>query len=224
MRLATYTPPPDGLEDLAGGGLEDQAAADHLVEHVVGGLVVEDEVQLAHILKAAVQRLHKDLDEVQDAQLRLTAVDHEAEVERRVVPVDHAHALPAKQRLGAGPGEEVAHVAGRARGDQPVDLGYDFLLLGHILGLVPIASPLTHRLLVELDEPRLPGVVDCALAWPGRGRTHEHSLNHPSQSSFIVVMVVSALRPPWHCPLTLTRRARSTATRRPCWGPRCGCG
>ena len=50
---------------------------------------VEDEVQLAHILEAFVERLHEDLDEVQDAQVALLLVHREDEVERGVVAVDY---------------------------------------------------------------------------------------------------------------------------------------
>lgn len=48
---------------------------------------MEDEVKFADILEALVERLHKDLDEVEDAKLRLAAVHAEDEVERGVVPV-----------------------------------------------------------------------------------------------------------------------------------------
>lgn len=49
---------------------------------------VEYQIQLAHILKALVQRFDKHLDEIQDAQLALGRVHAEHEVERRIVSVD----------------------------------------------------------------------------------------------------------------------------------------
>ena len=48
---------------------------------------VEDEIQLTDVLEALVQSLHKDLDEVQDAELWLRAVHTEDEVESGVVSV-----------------------------------------------------------------------------------------------------------------------------------------
>ena len=48
---------------------------------------VEDQIQLTDVLKAFVQSLHKDLDEVQDAELWLRAVHTEDEVESGVVSV-----------------------------------------------------------------------------------------------------------------------------------------
>jgi hypothetical protein len=50
---------------------------------------VEDEVELADVLKAAVEGLDEDLDEVEDAQLALGVIHAEDEVQRGVVP-DHA--------------------------------------------------------------------------------------------------------------------------------------
>ena len=47
---------------------------------------MEDEVKLAHVLEALVQRLHEHLDEVEDAELGLAAVHAEHEVEGGVVP------------------------------------------------------------------------------------------------------------------------------------------
>ena len=49
---------------------------------------VEDEVELAYVLEALVERLDQHLDEVEDAQLRLGGVHAEHEVERGIVPVD----------------------------------------------------------------------------------------------------------------------------------------
>ena len=60
-------------------------------------LDVEDEIELAHILEALVERLDEDLDQVEDAELTLGRVDGEHEVESRVVPVDQLGILPAHQ-------------------------------------------------------------------------------------------------------------------------------
>lgn len=50
-------------------------------------LQMEDQIQLAHILKALVQCLHEHLDKVQDAQLTLRRVYTEHEIESSVVAV-----------------------------------------------------------------------------------------------------------------------------------------
>ena len=47
---------------------------------------MEDEVKLAHVLEALVQRLHEHLDQVEDAELGLAAVHAEHEVEGGVMP------------------------------------------------------------------------------------------------------------------------------------------
>ena len=48
---------------------------------------MEDQIQLTDVLKAFVQSLHKDLDEVENAQLWLWAVDTEHKVKRGVVTI-----------------------------------------------------------------------------------------------------------------------------------------
>ena len=53
---------------------------------------IEDDVELADILKVPVERLDEHLHEVEDAELRLGRVDDHAKVERRVLPVDDARA------------------------------------------------------------------------------------------------------------------------------------
>ena len=49
---------------------------------------MKDEVKLADILEALVQRLDEDLDQVEDSQFGLRTVDAKHEVEGRVVTVD----------------------------------------------------------------------------------------------------------------------------------------
>ena len=48
---------------------------------------MEDQIQLADVLEAFVQSLDKDLDEVENTQLWLWAVDTEHKVERGVVTI-----------------------------------------------------------------------------------------------------------------------------------------
>lgn len=50
-------------------------------------LEVEDEVQLAHVLEQAVQRLDEDLDQVEQGERRLGGGADDDEVQRRVVAV-----------------------------------------------------------------------------------------------------------------------------------------
>ena len=57
----------DALEDRDDVRLEDHAGHDDLVQDVVDLVRVEDEVELADVLEALVQRLDEDLNEVQDA-------------------------------------------------------------------------------------------------------------------------------------------------------------
>lgn len=57
---------------------------------------VEDDIQLADVLKALVHGLDKDLDEVEDAELALGGVDREDEVEGRIVPVNQ-HGVTVRQ-------------------------------------------------------------------------------------------------------------------------------
>ena len=49
---------------------------------------MKDEIELADILEAFVQRFNKDLDQIQDAKLRFARVDAEHKVEGGVVSVD----------------------------------------------------------------------------------------------------------------------------------------
>ena len=49
---------------------------------------VEDEIEFADILKALVEGLNEDLDQVQDAQLRLGAVHAKDEIQRCIMTID----------------------------------------------------------------------------------------------------------------------------------------
>jgi hypothetical protein len=85
---------------------------------------VEDNVELAHILEVAVERLDEHLHEVEDAELRLRVVDHHAKVQRRILPVDDAHArLKPLGRI-----DERRGCLG-SRGERSKQLADDLLLL-----------------------------------------------------------------------------------------------
>ena len=78
----------DGLEDLVDVCLEHHAAHDDLVEDKVDAVHVEDEIELADVLKALVERLDKHLNEIEDAELGFGGIDAKHKVERGVMSVD----------------------------------------------------------------------------------------------------------------------------------------
>lgn len=82
-----------GGEDVVDVRLQHHAGHDDLVQDVAHAVRVEDKVQLAHVLEALVQRLHEDLDQVQDAQVRLLLVHREDEVQGGVVSVYDARGV-----------------------------------------------------------------------------------------------------------------------------------
>lgn len=49
---------------------------------------VEDEIELAHILETSVQRLHKHLNQIKNAQFTLAAIYDKNEVQGGVMSVD----------------------------------------------------------------------------------------------------------------------------------------
>lgn len=73
-------------------------------------LEVEDQVQLAHVLKQLVERLHEHLDQVEEAQGRLERVGDDDEVQRCVVAV--------QQRGRLVPGGGVPGRGGRRAGEE----------------------------------------------------------------------------------------------------------
>ncbi len=75
----------------------DHAAHDELVEDEMDFVHVENQVELADILEALVQGLDENLDQVQDAELRLARVDAEHEEQGGVVSVDELVVWAANQ-------------------------------------------------------------------------------------------------------------------------------
>ena len=93
--------------------------------HLVG---VEDEVQLANILKRLVEGLNKDVNEIEDAELTFRRVDAEDEVEGGVVSVDElCVAAPLIPSL-----DKITHEV-RPLGHEVEALPYQLLLLIHAL-------------------------------------------------------------------------------------------
>lgn len=93
-------------------------------------LIPEDEIQLAHVLEHAIQCLHKDLDQIDQRQRRLSRRGDHDERQGGIVPVGDlgggvggavfcAGACAAGEKWWEG--EEVAG-AGGALGDEVVDL------------------------------------------------------------------------------------------------------
>merc|ERR1719411_1385919 len=93
--------------DLCHVGLQHHASHHQLVQNKVNRVHVEDEVKLAHVLEALVQRLHEHLDEVEDAELGLAAVHAEHEVEGGVMPV---YQLIVRASDKASSLQKVAHI------------------------------------------------------------------------------------------------------------------
>ena len=83
----------DATQHRLAARFNDSASHDDFVEHRVRLARVEDEVELADVLEAAVERLHEHVYKVEYAQLRLVFVNERREVERGEVPVDELHAL-----------------------------------------------------------------------------------------------------------------------------------
>lgn len=96
---------------LADVGVQDDAAHDDLVQQEERAVRVEDEVQLADVAEALVQRLDEDLDEVEDGQFGLGGVAAEDEVESGEV-TEHELAVGADQVAAL---HKVAAVVGLAR-------------------------------------------------------------------------------------------------------------
>ena len=120
-------------ENLSHVGLQHHAAHDQLVEDEMHFVHVEDQVQLADVFEAFVERLHEDLNEVEDAEFGLGRVDAEDKVERRVVSVDELEVVGVGAADdGAAALEEVAHVVFALR-DELKRLLDDLLLLGFAL-------------------------------------------------------------------------------------------
>ncbi len=51
---------------------------------------MKDEVELANVFETLVQRFYEDLNQIEDSQFGLRAVDAKHEVESRVVTVDQS--------------------------------------------------------------------------------------------------------------------------------------
>lgn len=79
--------PLDALDHLLQLRLHHHAAHNHLRQASVQRLKVEDQIQLAHILKQPVQGLDVDLDQIDQREGRLGRGGDDDEVEGRVVAV-----------------------------------------------------------------------------------------------------------------------------------------
>lgn len=121
---------PHARHDLLQVRFHHHAADNHLTQHRMHRLVPEDQVQLAHVLEHAVQRLHEDLDQVDQRERRLGGRGDHDEREGGVGAVGDLRGGVGGAVLDAGAralgeegreGEEVAG-AGGALGDELVDL------------------------------------------------------------------------------------------------------
>ena len=75
-------------EDLSHVSLEDHPTHAYLLENILHLVNMKDQIQLTHILKAAIQGLHKDLYQIQNAQLTFRGVHTEYKVQCSIVTVD----------------------------------------------------------------------------------------------------------------------------------------
>ena len=75
--------------DLVGVDLHHESPGNHLVQDQTGFLLVEDDVQLAHVLEALVKRLDVNLNEVKNSELRFRLIANDDEVQGREVPINH---------------------------------------------------------------------------------------------------------------------------------------
>lgn len=122
--------------------LNHHAADNHLAQRRVQCLKVEDEVELAHVLEQAVQRLDVHLDNVDQGQRRLGRRRDDDEVQRRVVAVRYEgrdvvvwFRGRVRGARGGEEGREREEVAGAggAVGDEGEDFGDEALLDGGVL-------------------------------------------------------------------------------------------
>ena len=165
----------DDLQDGARARLHDEPTDDHLVDDPMHLLAVEDDVELAHILEMAVERLDENLDQVENAELTLGAVDDHAKVERRVQPIDHPRSVDAREPVRCV--QERARVFCPPR-ERREKIAYHALLLllrlrwqrrqqrcrmSAAIGLAQLAANPrrhAHRLTIEFEHSGLAKVVD----------------------------------------------------------------
>lgn len=135
----------DGLQNGANVRLQDHPPHHYFIQHVMDTIGMKDQVQFTHVLKALVQSLDEDLDQIQYPQVGLLRVDGEDKVQRRVVAVDQLDVLTPFRN---DPLEVVAKRIG-PRGDLGEDPPNNALLLLFRFDRV-----------VEFDHPRFPVIVD----------------------------------------------------------------
>ena len=122
---------------------------------------MEDQIQLTDVLKAFVQSLDKDLDEVENTQLWLWAVDTEDKVEGGVVPVYELVVWASYETAAL---QEVTDVVVPLT-DQLEGLLNDLLLLWLILQILSQSVLIischrdTYIILIKFVQPRLPVIV-----------------------------------------------------------------
>lgn len=87
--------------------LQHHTSHHQLVQNVMHLVGVKDQVQLAHILKALVQCLNKDLYEIQDAQLRFRRINAKHKIQGRIVSINQLVVGAANERPAL---QEIAHI------------------------------------------------------------------------------------------------------------------
>jgi len=101
----------------------------HLVQNRINLIKIKHQIQLTHIPEELIQDLDEEMYGLQVGEFIVVGVDAGAEEEARVAPVDDFGAAPEL--------DEVGLVLLVARGDEAVDLAFefDFVVVG--VGVVP---------------------------------------------------------------------------------------
>ena len=117
----------DGLQYSMYVRIQHHSTHDNLIQNVVHSIRMKDQIQLADVLETLVERLDKDLNEIQNPQITLLRIDRKDKVQRRVMPINQLDVVAPfwydaleviAERVGAG-------------GDLRKDAANDGLLVRH---------------------------------------------------------------------------------------------
>lgn len=163
------------LDNLLEAGFQNGPGKDNLVEDIVNLVDVENEIKLAHILKALVQGLDEDLDQVQDPQFTLSLVNGKDKEEGGVVAVNEA-AIGAPGKI---PLDKVTHRVG-ALGYELVALaGNAVVVSGGDIGIELVQANLS------MNVNDLEGM--CEARWEKRRRVGERISGRRWPSSHMMI-------------------------------------
>lgn len=128
------------LDNLLSPRLDHHPAHDHLTQHSMQRLEIEDQIQFAHVFEQVIQAFDEDVDQIEESERRFCGGRDDDEVERCVVAVcyEGGRIVGFGDLRGGGSEkrrerQEVA-AAAWAGGDEGEDLGDEALLDGGVLG------------------------------------------------------------------------------------------